>query len=76
MFQCFYGVGKRVGQLEWVVEIIGTTRSLFREVREMGGSELSIQVTNYGNSDSNIKGISELNADETTSEFRWHRRGK
>lgn len=38
VFQCFYGVGKRVGQLEWVVEIIGTTRSLFREVREMGES--------------------------------------
>lgn len=32
-------VRKRAGQLEWVAEIIGTKRSLIKEVREMGGSK-------------------------------------
>lgn len=32
-------VRKRAGQTEWVAEIIGTKRSLIKEVIWMGGSE-------------------------------------
>lgn len=62
----FGGVRKRAGQLEGVAEIIGTKRSLIKEVREMGGSEnVNAQITNYSNSGSGAEGISELGTDET-----------
>lgn len=49
-----------------MAEIIGTKRSLIKEIREIGGSgTVNAQITNYSNSGSSAAGIRELDTNKT-----------